>query len=343
MKTRNPPKHGGRLNAAAERWGIPLHQWLDLSTGINPCAWPLPALPDEVWQRLPEPDDGLEPAVLAWAGAPAAARCIAVPGSQAAIIALPRLRDTSRVGVPVPGYQEHGYWWAQAGHQVVELSAQQVAAEDERWLDELDVLVWINPNNPDGQVVPPERLARWCQRLQARGGWLVVDEAFADGCDHISLAPYTGMPGLVVMRSLGKFFGLAGLRAGAILTNNDIGVALDEALGPWPLSGPARYVMARALADHPWQMATARRLRSDSQRLHQLLAHHGLPGSRGTLLFRYLPHPHARAIADGLASQGILVRRFESPQALRLGLPGDEEQWRKLEGGLSRLSNVIDQ
>jgi len=343
VKVSGQPEHGGRLNAAAERWGIPLGQWLDLSTGINPFAWPLPDVPAEVWQRLPEPDDGLEQTVLAWAGAPDVASCVPVPGSQAAIMALPGLRGPSRVGVPAPGYLEHGHWWARAGHQVMGLSPQQVAGGYERWLDDLDVLVWINPNNPDGHTVPPERLIGWCKRLHERGGWLVVDEAFADGCDQISLAPFAGMPGLVVMRSLGKFFGLAGLRAGAVLTDDRIAQALAEALGPWPLSGPARYVMARALADEEWQSSTAQRLRANSARLHRLLAHHGLADSSGTLLFRYLPHPDARSIADGLASQGILVRYFDSPPALRLGLPGHEAQWQKLERALSGLSNVIDQ
>lgn len=343
MSLPDRPHHGGRLNEAAERWGIPRREWLDLSTGINPNGWPLPDIPGDVWQRLPEPDDGLEQAVLAWVGAPQMAACVPVPGSQAAIMALPGLRSACRVGIPVPGYREHGYWWARAGHRITPLCPQRMAEDDDSWLDELDVLVWINPNNPDGQVIAPERLARWCQRLQARGGWLVVDEAFADGYGHISLGPRTGMPGLVVMRSLGKFFGLAGLRAGAVLTDDDIAAALADVLGPWPLSGPARYVMTRALEDLEWQSATTQRLHHDSDRLHRLLAQYGLPGSTGALLFRYLPHPNARAIVDGLASAGVLVRHFESPPALRLGLPGSEDQWRKLACALEGLSNVIDQ
>lgn len=343
MRFINGPHHGGRLNAAAERWGIPRGEWLDLSTGINPCGWPVPDIPGDVWQRLPEMDDGLDQAVLEWAGAGESAHCVPVPGSQAAIMTLPGLRSACRVGVPSPGYREHGYWWARAGHQVVPLATAQVAGEDEGWLDELDVLVWINPNNPDGQVIAPDRLARWCQRLQGRGGWLVVDEAFADGCDDISLARFAGMPGLVVMRSLGKFFGLAGLRAGAVLSDGRIAADLAAALGPWPLSGPARYLMKRALGDREWQSAAAQRLHHDSERLKQLLARQGMPGSTGTLLFRYQRHRKARDIADQLARQGVLVRFFDSPPALRLGLPGSEDQWRKLTCALAGLSNVIDQ
>ncbi len=328
--TMTPPEHGGRLNAAAKRWGIPRDQWLDLSTGINPHGWPVPDLPPEVWQRLPEADDGLETLVRQWAGAPADAGCVPVAGSQEAIMALPRLRPSCRVGVPSPGYREHGHSWSCAGHQVVSLDWTQVTGKDESWLDDLDVLVCINPNNPTGETVEPERLLRWHQRLQRRGGWLIVDEAFVDGCPELSLGSATGREGLVVLRSLGKFFGLAGVRAGAVLTGPELAERLRSTIGPWTVSGPARYVMRLALADERWQASTAERLLADSQRLGRLLASYGLHGSSGTRLFRYVEHPRSAELTDGLARHGILVRRFDHPPALRFGLPGSEAEWERL-------------
>lgn len=333
--TMTPPEHGGRLNAAVKRWGIPREQWLDLSTGINPLGWPVPDLPPEVWQRLPEPDDGLEAQLRQWAGAPDNAACVPVAGSQEAIMALPRLRAPCRVGVPRPGYREHGHSWASAGHHVVSLDWARVSGEDESWLDELDVLVWINPNNPTGETIEPERLLRWHQRLQCRGGWLIVDEAFVDGCPELSLGYGTGRESLVVLRSLGKFFGLAGVRAGAVLTGPELAERLRNTIGPWTVSGPARYVMRRALADDRWQAATAERLSADSQRLERLLVAHGLDGSRGTLLFRYVQHPRSVELAEALARQGILVRRFDQPPAVRLGLPGSEAEWERLAQALA--------
>ena len=98
----SPLEHGGRLRAAAKTWGTPLDQWLDLSTGINPSGWPVPAIPEEVWRRLPDPDDGLEQLIRQWVGAPDGAACMALAGSQAAIMHLPRLRQPCRVGVPSP-------------------------------------------------------------------------------------------------------------------------------------------------------------------------------------------------------------------------------------------------
>src|SRR5690606_22076033 len=94
-------EHGGRLRAAARRYGIPLSDWLDLSTGVNPEGWPVPAVPPEVWVRLPEEDDGLERAASAYYGCDS---IFPVAGSQAAIQALPALLHAQRVGVIHPGY-----------------------------------------------------------------------------------------------------------------------------------------------------------------------------------------------------------------------------------------------
>ena len=330
----SPLEHGGRLRAAAETWGTPLNQWLDLSTGINPHGWPVPAIPEEVWRRLPDPDDGLEPLIRQWVGAPDAAACMALAGSQAAIMHLPRIRKPCRVGVPSPGYQEHGHNWAVAGHRVIEIGNDQLEEDDESWLDELDVLVGINPNNPIGQVVDPDRLLSWHQRLQRRGGWLIVDEAFVDATPELSVGYATDRPGLIVMRSLGKFFGLAGLRAGAAVGDPDIVRRLSAVIGPWSISGPARFIMGQALADTQWQAATMERLHSESQRLADCLSRHGFEGATGTALFRYVRHGRAADIAGELARRGILVREFENPAALRFGLPGSEPEWTRLEQAL---------
>lgn len=328
--------HGGRLNEAARTRGIPRAQWLDLSTGINPNGWPVPEIPAAVWQRLPEDDDGLDGLIRQWLGAPPAATCLPIPGSQWAIQTLPQLRPACRVGVPCPGYAEHGHQWALAGHQVVPVTWERLAQGDQ-WLAELDVLVWINPNNPTGQQIPYDRLLAWHRCLAARGGWLVVDEAFADGLPEHSVGPYTGQPGLILLRSLGKFFGLAGARAGAVVADPALVGQLRQRLGPWGLSGPARFVMAAALADRPWQQATTRQLQADNERLVQLLQARGLAPAGGSLLFQYVRTEAAEAIHQGLARQGILVRYFDTPTALRFGLPGKEAEWERLEQALSRI------
>jgi len=328
------PEHGGRLRQAARQWGIPENQWLDLSTGINPNSWPIPEIPAAIWQRLPEDDDGLPELIRQWVEAPSGAACLPVPGSQAAIQALPQLYAPCRVGIPVPGYREHGYWWQRAGHTVVPVPLESVMESDE-WLAALDILVWIHPNNPTGLALPTGQLQEWHRKLQAGGGTLVVDEAFVTpGAD--SLAMSAGVSGLVVLRSLGKFFGLAGVRAGAVISDGSVIPALAQRLGPWAMSGPARYLMKQALQDVAWQARARDSLLEHSRRLSQVLAEAGFDETTGTELFRYLPHPDAPAIYECLARQGILVRRFEQPPALRFGLPGNEADWQRLAAALCK-------
>src|SRR5581483_2833826 len=203
-------EHGGQLLRAAERYGLPRERWLDLSTGINPVAWEGGPVPLASWNRLPEEGDGLLEAAEAYYKAP---EVLPVCGSQAAIQALPRLRARSRVGVPALGYNEHAYRWKQAGHDVLPLELADLATA----LDALDVVLVCNPNNPTGERVRPAELLVWHERLSSRGGWLIVDEAFADSTPENSVARFAQRDGLIVLRSLGKFFGLAGARVGFVL------------------------------------------------------------------------------------------------------------------------------
>ncbi|MEQ6886242.1 threonine-phosphate decarboxylase CobD [Salicola sp. Rm-C-2C1-2] len=329
--------HGGRLNQAVREWGIPPQQWLDLSTGINPLPWPVPDIPARVWQRLPEDDDGLPDLARHWAGAPAHAGCLPVAGTQAGIQALPRLRAPGRIGVPYPAYAEHAQWWRAAGHDVIPFSdlPSRVAIES------LDALVWINPNNPTGEWVSRERLVACHEQLVGQGGWLVVDEAFIDAEPEQSLVPETGRAGLIVYRSMGKFFGLAGLRGGMVFGPHELCDQLDAALGPWSVSHPTRYLMQQALADASWQQAAAHRLRNDSQWLGAMLREAGLEPQGSTLLFAYCPCDNPVRIARSLAEQAVLVRVFETPPALRFGLPGSQTEWQHLERALHYLNGRI--
>ncbi len=322
-------EHGGKLAQAAQRYGIPAQDWLDLSTGINPIGWPVPALPNEVWRRLPEDNDGLIDAARAYYGA---SHLLAVSGSQAAILALPTLRASGRVGMLHPTYSEHAHAWAKQ-HHVMALNASDI----ESALDELDVLLLCNPNNPSGERFAPDTLLTWRQELAARGGWLVVDEAFIDAEPTLSIARHTGAEGLIVLRSLGKFFGLAGARVGFVAAWPALLAQMQEALGPWTINGPARAIARLALQDSAWQQRTREQLQHDSTRLAALLTQHGLAPSGGTALFQWIRTDRAASLHDALARQGILTRLFDEPASLRLGLPGNEDEWNRLEMALRKL------
>lgn len=323
-------EHGGRLHEAARRHGIPPGDWLDLSTGINPLGWPVPGLPPEAWLRLPEEDDGLEHAAHDYYGC---ASLLPVAGSQAAIQALPLLRPACRVGIISPGYAEHAQAWCRAGHEVVPLAPEDIPRE----LDDLDVLLIIHPNNPTGHVFDPARLLDWQARLAARGGWLLIDEAFIDATPGMSLARHIPRPGLVVLRSLGKFFGLAGARVGFVLAEPALLEALRERLGPWSIARPSRHVARRALQDAAWQATTRNRLVLDSARLAELLASCGLAPHGGCALFQWVKTPEADRIHDELARHGILVRRFDNPASLRFGLPATTAGWSRLAQALAEV------
>lgn len=324
-------EHGGGLLRAARHYGRPPEQWLDLSTGINPVPWLATEPVRASWQRLPEEEDGLREAALAHYQAP---HLLVVAGSQAAIQGLPRLRSACRVGVLAPGYNEHAYRWMRAGHEVVPLTA-----ISEEAADRVDVVVLSHPNNPTGERFTSEFLLALHARLSARGGWLVVDEAFMDPSPQCSLARYTQREGLIVLRSLGKFFGLAGARVGFVLAAMPLLNSLDDWLGPWSVAGPSRAMARGALIDSAWQEETRRRLRSDCARLVGILERNDLAPRGGCELFQWVPTPHAEAIQDALARQGVLVRRFQSPAALRFGLPGAAAEWHRLEHALLELDD----
>ncbi|WP_394559099.1 threonine-phosphate decarboxylase CobD [Aquipseudomonas alcaligenes] len=323
--------HGGRLREAAQRYNIPLADWLDLSTGIAPYGWAIPDVPAAAWQRLPELDDGLETVARDFYGASA---LLPVAGSQAAIQALPRLRRMGRrVGIVSPAYAEHAEAWRREGHQVLELSEGAV----ERSLDRLDVLLVVNPNNPTGRLIERERLLDWHARLQARGGWLLVDEAFMDCSPQHSLAADSDLPGLIVLRSFGKFFGMAGIRLGFVLAEASTLERLAQLLGPWAVSGPARAVAVTLLGDVEGQRQQRERLNSDGLRLAVLLSEHGLAPVGGTALFQLVGHYQAVGLHGYFARRGILLRLFAETRCLRFGLPGDEAGWQRLEQALQEM------
>lgn len=321
-------EHGGRLHQAAQQYGVPLPDWLDLSTGINPTGWPVPAIPSECWQRLPEDEDALLPAAQTYYQNKS---LLAVAGSQAAIQTLPLLKPAGRVGVFHPAYAEHAANWQKAGHQLLRVDQSNI----DRQLDSLDVLIVINPNNPSGQLWERSKLLAWHARLIQHGGWLIVDEAFIDGLPEFSLSALPVKPGLIILRSLGKFFGLAGVRCGFVIGEQPLLAGLSEHLGPWSISHPGRYVAAKALSDSLWQQQTANQLIVQSRNLKQLLIDADWHPSGGSHLFQWLKFRQAAELHDLLAKQGILTRLFQDPSSLRIGLPPAESDYKRLAKALA--------
>ncbi len=323
-------EHGGRLRRAARQYGIAEEDWLDLSTGINPHGWPVPAIPNEAWQALPQDDDELITAAQSYYGTP---KLLAVAGSQAAIQALPLLRPATQVALVTPSYAEHAHAWQRHGHQVHNVAATEIFQLGEN----IKVVVIVNPNNPTGKVFSRDELLGLHAQLAARGGWLIVDEAFMDATPERSLASVCTRSGLIVLRSPGKFFGLAGARVGFVLAEENVLQSLAELLGPWTIATPSRYAVTLALRDTNWQRATRAALPSASQRLATLLLSAGLTASGGCTFFQWVRYADAARVYEQLAQQGILTRLYDAPCSIRFGLPRDEAQWARLANALNGI------
>lgn len=320
-------EHGGAIIEASRRWGVPVDKWLDLSTCINPQAWTVPPIPESCWHRLPQHTDELIQAAQNYYGN---ALVLPTAGSQASIMALPDLREHSKVAVISPTYEEHFHAWASRGHEVMKLAPEDLETHGPTY----NVVVLCNPNNPTGKVWDPQQLHELSIHLGKKNGWLIVDESFMDATPELSLIPKIGQPGLIVLRSFAKFFGLPGARVGFAFAWPLLLSRLEDKLGPWTVNGPGRWVATQALLDKAWHDQARSLLKEQSHRLRHLLTTHGLEPNGGTAFFQWVKHNQAGDLYETLAKQGILVRQFRQPSALRFGLPGTNADWRELEKAL---------
>lgn len=319
-------EHGGNLDLAQQRFGGRAEDWIDLSTGINRVPYPVGEIDAHHWQALPSRSEieALHQAARDAYGT--GAPIVATGGAQAAIQMLPQLAPRGRARILAPTYNEYAAVLSAAGWEVGEVRALDALAG-------ANLAIVVNPNNPDGRRYSPKDLLA----LLPRVGHLVIDESFVDAVPELSLASEAGRPGLLILRSFGKFYGLAGLRLGfAIGHAADIG-KLAAASGPWPVSGAAIAIGCRALRDDAWAKATSARLARDCVRLDDMAQALGWRFAGGAPLFRLYETPDARAAQEKLARGQIWSRVFaQNPTWLRLGLPGVEAEWSRLAEVLAR-------
>ncbi|MCO5734520.1 threonine-phosphate decarboxylase CobD [Rhizobium sp. SSA_523] len=332
--------HGGNLRQAESLFPAAPRPWIDLSTGINPHAYPFSQPPATAFARLPEPDDLArlrQTAALAY-GVSSADHVVAAAGTQ---ILLPLLIEAvfgrttphlKQAAILSPTYAEHRQMARLAGFAVRETG--NVAD-----LYDADLAILVNPNNPDGRLVSRGDLLALGAHMEAKGGLLVVDEAFMDVVETKGQGPAQSVAdrvhgGLAVLRSFGKFYGLAGIRLGFAIAAPAIAARLSAHLGPWTIPGPTLAIGLEALADTGWQHAMRERLQVEAERLNALLAAAGLEVLGGTSLFRYVRHAAARDVFERLGRAGIFVRTFpERPDHLRFGLARPDD-WPRLKHAL---------
>lgn len=307
--------HGGGIDAAAARFGGRRDAWIDLSTGINPVPYPLPTLPADAWTALPDRTalTHLTDAARRFWQVPPKAAVLAVPGASAAIARVPLLAAKGRVHIPGPTYNEHAASFRAEGWRTTENPA------------EADATVHVHPNNPDGRYWPANA---------PTGGLRIIDESFCDVAPHRSLIAQATHPGTLILKSFGKFWGLAGVRLGFVIGDPNLIARLSEMLGPWSVAGPALAIGATALDDADWAVATRDRLAADTGRLDAMMTDAGAGLIGGTTLFRLYRVAEATGWQDRLARQHIWSRVFPyDPTWLRLGLPSAD--------GWSRLAEAL--
>ena len=327
------PDHGGNLDAAITRYGGTRSDWLDLSTGINPVPYPVGDLSEDSWTRLPDQaaTDRLLTAARRFWSVPNGAQIVAAPGASALIARMPDLTTTIGAHIPGPTYNEHAAAFSKVGSVVNDPDGMGITTH-----------VYVHPNNPDGRI--------WEAELMRGRALTIIDESFCDTVPDLSHVPLTEDKGIIVLKSFGKFWGLAGLRLGfAIGSHRTLNPSrttthkplteepdrsLTDLLGPWPVSGPALEVGARALENHAWAQSTRARLAQDATRLDTLLTASGAQIVGGTTLFRLYEVDDAATWQARLAEHHVWSRIFPySKTWLRLGLPAPD-RWDQLQAAL---------
>ena len=324
-----PPRHGGdprALPAAAA--GLPM---IDLATGVNPWAWPVPPPPAACYQRLPYPCADLLSAAATYYGV-AEDVIMATAGSQPVIQLLPTMFAPGRVLMADVAYEEHRYRWSRAGHHIHHFSDYSREYIAKRILrEQIQYLVIISPNNPTGDVVTEADVRYW-RSLLPSDGVVVIDQAFADAMPKSDLSVLAAEPGIVLLRSIGKFFGLPGLRLGFVIASPNVLATLDEQIGPWAVCGSAQWLGQQALQDRRWQNATQIRLENAAARQGLLLT------ERFEFCFQklivtplfitmVLPLASAERLQARCYAQGLSVRVYrcgEEAAYMRWGLASDQ-------------------
>jgi cobalamin biosynthesis protein CobC len=331
--------HGGRLGAARAAYSQAPQPWIDLSTGINPKSYPAPRARGVTLNRLPDTGElsQLESVAAAAFGVGDSQRVVATGGTETALRLLPYVLRQKAAIVAGPTYGSHADGWEKAGvpSRVVP------DAELESSIADQTALIVVNPNNPDGRLVGRDRLRHLHDAVASRGGVLVVDEAFAEVTPQASVADIAGTgvaEHLVVLRSFGKFYGLAGLRLGFVVGSPVVAARARGMIGDWPVSVDALAAGLAAYADRQWTERMRVQLASAARRLDGLLSRYGFEVVGGTSLYRLVRAVDAPARFERLAAAGILTRPFQHDATLlRFGLPGTPEAWQRLEEALGGL------
>ncbi|BCE01204.1 aminotransferase class I/II-fold pyridoxal phosphate-dependent enzyme [Marinicellulosiphila megalodicopiae] len=331
----NTPKtlnHGGNLIQSSTLYNIPIDQWTDLSTGISPFIYPVPIVPQSIYARLPYECPKFTQAVKQYYKVD---HFLAVPGSQTAIEQLPvllkQISTVDNVLIPFAGYQEHRFHFAKQQFQTDMYSSFNVDKAFDEIKNALNkqpshVLI-IQPNNPTGIVFSFEQIETILKQIH-NDAFLVIDEAFIDSSSRPSILEKLNQhKNLIVLRSVGKFFGLAGLRLGFVFAQPSILTLLNEQIGKWTVSSPTQFIATQALLDTEFHKQTLHNIlqkNKDTQAEFKNIQAVASQVFVSELFISYLlDRVQAEDIFEDYAKRGVLLRLIEvddSSSLIRVGL-----------------------
>lgn len=324
--------HGGQLEKIKQQYPKQTQPWVDLSTGISPFSYPLTSEEKTCALSLPQHHDALISAAADYYGT---SQLVVTPGSMWGIQTLPLIRrlrysdDMRPVLIPRQGFNEHKKAWLKWGFKVETYDNQPSPSQ----LVSAQACIVINPNNPTGQIFQPTQLTKCYQALTMNNGDLIVDEAFLDVYPELSMAPETDKPNLIILKSFGKYFGLPGLRIGALIAHPSVLDIASRLLNEWSISSAAQATAIEAWLDMRWHALHKRKLKAAAERLQALLAKVEMV-TQGTVFFQTHYCAHAKSLYEYLLNQAIYVRLLDDESGVRIALPKRESEWARLESAL---------
>ncbi|NOY54327.1 MAG: threonine-phosphate decarboxylase [Deltaproteobacteria bacterium] len=347
-------QHGGNLREISKACGIPEEEILDFSASINPLGPPKGALKAilDGMDRLvhyPEIDGMTLRERLAGEGNLSVENVLVGNGSSEFVYLVPRVLSPRRALVPVPSFSDYGRALRLAGCGVVSfplIAEESFRLDPGRLIDALsekiDLLVLCNPNNPTGGLLSAEEVLMVVDAAADRGIIVLCDEAFIDFVPDGSVRHRVKeFPNLLVLRSFTKFYGIPGLRAGAIYGDGVLVRRIGACQEPWTMNRLAGAAVAAALDDAEYRERTLELIDAERAVLVGRLA--SLPGVRVfpssanfLLLETSSPMPEPDRLFGALLRAGILVRNCASfsglgPRFFRIAIRSSEENGLLLE------------
>jgi len=318
-------QHGGDIDLAIKKYGGKREDWVDLSTGINGTSYPWQESINVELRNLPSNKIlmNLEKAAARAYKIAESADTAAVSGAQQIINLLPIcLKSCNSVTILGPTYSEYEKAFKSSGIKT------QTVSEVSK-LSSSDIAIIVNPNNPTGKVIADEMLEDLSKKVRI----LIIDESFK----MFSTRRTLNFSNIIQINSLGKFFGLAGIRLGFVSGPSDFIKAVKEMLGPWPVSSLAAEIGIVALNDRVWISEMEKLLVTESNALHEACNSRNWELVGRTSLFHTYATSSCLEVEKQFAAHGIWVRTFDYSETwVRLGIPTSENQWERVKQALNQ-------